>query len=167
MKTALSIAGSDPSGGAGIQADLKAMTLHGVYGMSVITALTAQNTTGVFGIHEVPPEFVRQQLEAVFSDIPPDAVKIGMVASAPLMETIARSLRDYHAPQVVVDPVMVSTSGARLMAPEAVETLRRELLPLAVLVTPNVPEAEILAGMPVRSPEDMEAAGKRIYEAYG
>lgn len=167
MKTALSIAGSDPSGGAGIQADLKTMTLHGVYGMSVITALTAQNTAGVFGIHEVPPEFVRQQLEAVFSDIPPDAVKIGMVASAPLMETIARSLRDYHAPQVVVDPVMVSTSGARLMAPEAVETLRRELLPLAVLVTPNVPEAEILAGMPVRSPEDMEAAGKRIYEAYG
>lgn len=167
MKTALSIAGSDPSGGAGIQADLKTMTLQGVYAMSVITALTAQNTTGVFGIHEVPPSFVGQQLEAVFADIPPDAVKLGMVSSAPLMETIAHHLRAYRAPQVVVDPVMVSTSGARLMEPEAVETLKGALLPLAVLVTPNIPEAEILAGMSIRSPEDMETAGKRIYETYG
>ena len=167
MRTALSIAGSDPSGGAGIQADLKTMTLQGVYAMSVITALTAQNTTGVFGIHEVPPAFVRQQLEAVFDDIPPDAVKIGMVASAPLVETIARCLREYTAPQVVVDPVMVSTSGARLMERSVVDCLKRELLPLAVLLTPNIPEAEILAGMPIRGPEDMEAAGKRIYETYG
>lgn len=162
MKTALSIAGSDPSGGAGIQADLKAMTLHGVYGMSVITALTAQNTTGVFGIHEVPPEFVRQQLEAVFSDIPPDAVKIGMVASAGLVEAIAGRLRFHRAGNIVVDPVMVATSGSALMKTDAVEALTRELFPLAALATPNIPEGEVLSGMSIRSREDMERAAKKI-----
>ena len=120
MKTALSIAGSDCSGGAGIQADLKTMTMNGVYAMSAITALTAQNTTGVSGITECSPEFLKQQIDMIFTDIRPDAVKIGMVASAALIETIAERLRFYQAQNIVVDPVMVATSGARLIAKDAV-----------------------------------------------
>ena len=166
MKTALSIAGSDCSGGAGIQADLKTMTMNGVFAMSAITALTAQNTTGVRGILEVDPEFLAQQIDAVFEDIRPDAVKIGMVASAGLIEMIAQRLRFHQAENIVVDPVMVATSGAKLIEDAAVETLKKELLPLAAVVTPNIPEGEILSGMKISSREDMEKAAKVISETY-
>ncbi len=166
-RTALSIAGSDCSGGAGIQADLKTMLANGVYGMSVITALTAQNTTGVFGVQESTPAFLAQQLDAVFTDIWPDAVKIGMVSSTDLIRVIARALRRYGARGVVVDPVMVSTSGSALMQPEAILTLKEELFPLADLLTPNIPEAEILSGMSIADTRDMEAAAKAIAEDYG
>lgn len=166
MKTALSIAGSDCSGGAGIQADLKTMTMNGVYAMSVITALTAQNTTGVAGILEVSPEFLRQQIDMIFGDIRPDAVKIGMVSSSDLIETIAERLRFYGADKVVVDPVMVATSGSKLMETGAVTTLKEKLLPIATLVTPNIPEAEILSGMEIHTEEDMAAAAKSISDSY-
>ncbi|MBP3699430.1 MAG: bifunctional hydroxymethylpyrimidine kinase/phosphomethylpyrimidine kinase [Oscillospiraceae bacterium] len=161
-KTALTIAGSDCSGGAGIQADLKTMTMNGVYAMSAITALTAQNTTGVRGIQESTPDFLKQQLDAVFEDIYPDAVKIGMVASGELIRVIADRLRHYGAKNVVVDPVMVATSGAALMKTDAVETLIAELLPISTLVTPNIPEAEVLSGMKIEREEDMVAAAKKI-----
>ena len=167
MKTALSIAGTDPSGGAGIQADLKTMTMNGVFAMSAITALVAQNTTGVQEIVEMTPEFLGQQIDAVFEDIPPDAVKTGMVASCGLIEKIAERLRFYRAKNIVVDPVMVATSGDRLISEAAVDTLKTCLLPLAAVVTPNIPEAEILAGMDIRSPESIEAAAKQISDAYG
>lgn len=167
MKTALSIAGSDCSGGAGIQADLKTMTMNGVYAMSAITALTAQNTTGVRAISEVSPEFLKQQIDAVFEDIRPDAVKIGMVSSAKLIGAIAERLRFYQAENIVTDPVMVATSGARLIDEDAVEIIQRELLPMASVVTPNIPEAEILAGCTIRSEADMIAAAKTISERYG
>ena len=127
MKTALTIAGSDSSGGAGIQADIKTMTAHGVYAMSAITALTAQNTTGVTGIMEVPADFLRQQLDMIFTDIRPDAVKVGMVSSSGLIEAIAERLRFYRAENLVVDPVMVATSGSRLLESEALSTLTREM----------------------------------------
>jgi len=161
-KTALTIAGSDCSGGAGIQADLKTMTMNGVYAMSAITALTAQNTTGVRGIQESTPDFLKQQLDAVFEDIYPDAVKIGMVASSELIRVIADRLRHYGAKNVVVDPVMVATSGAALMKTDAVETLIAELLSISTLVTPNIPEAEVLSGMKIEREEDMVAAAKKI-----
>ena len=166
MRTALSIAGSDSSGGAGIQADMKTMSAHGVYAMTAITALTAQNTTGVTGILEVTPEFLSMQLDAVFTDISPDAVKIGMVSSAALIRVIARKLTDYRARHIVVDPVMVATSGSKLIQDEAIDTLKHELLPLAELVTPNIPEAEILSGMEIRCPQDMEQAARAISETY-
>lgn len=167
MVTALTIAGSDPSGGAGIQADIKTMTVHGVYAMSAITALTAQNTTGVTGILEVPPDFLEQQLESIFTDIPPQAVKVGMVSSAPLIRTIARVLAKYRPAHVVVDPVMVATSGSRLLSEEAVSTLKAELLPLAEILTPNIPEAEVLSGRSISSEQDMEAAAAAIGSVYG
>lgn len=167
MKTALSIAGSDSCGGAGIQADIKTMTLNGVYAMSAITALTAQNTTGVRDIMEASPAFLEEQLDAVFEDIFPDAVKIGMVSSAELIRVIAEKLRRYEARSIVVDPVMVATSGARLIQDEAIQTLTEELLPLATVVTPNVPEAEILAGMEIHGKEDMEAAARKIGGSFG
>ena len=167
MRTALSIAGSDSSGGAGIQADLKSMTMNGVFAMSAVTALTAQNTTGVTGIMEVTPEFLKQQIDAVFEDIRPDAVKIGMVSSAGLIETIAERLKIYGAENVVVDPVMVATSGARLIAEEAIATLKEKLLPLATVLTPNIPEAEILAGMSIQNEEDMVKAARLISQTYG
>ena len=166
MKTALSIAGSDCSGGAGIQADLKTMTMNGVYAMSVFTALTAQNTTGVAGILEVSPEFLRQQIDMIFGDIRPDAVKIGMVSSSDLIETIAERLRFYGADKIVVDPVMVATSGSKLMETGAVTTLKEKLLPIATLGTPNIPEAEILSGMEIHTEEDMAAAAKSISDSY-
>ncbi len=166
MKTALTIAGSDCSGGAGIQADLKTMTMNGVYAMSVITALTAQNTTGVRAIEESTPLFLKQQIDAVFEDIRPDAVKIGMVSSCELIRVIAERLRHYDAKNVVVDPVMVATSGSALMKTDAVQTLTEELLPIATLVTPNIPEAEVLSGMAIKTKEDMIAAAKKIAEAY-
>ena len=167
MKTALTIAGSDSSGGAGIQADIKTMTMNGVYAMSAITALTAQNTLGVTGIFEVPPQFLAQQIDAVFQDIRPDAVKIGMVSSSGLIRTIACRLRAHEAENLVVDPVMVATSGARLMEAEAISTLTRELLPMAALLTPNIPEAEVLSGQAIRSQADMQAAAEKISRAYG
>ncbi len=162
MKTALSIAGSDCSGGAGIQADLKTMTMNGVYGMSAVTALTAQNTTGVTGISEVTPDFLAKQIEMIFNDIPPHAVKIGMVASAPLIRVIAEKLRFYKAVNIVVDPVMVATSGSSLLESDAVITMKKELLPLADLVTPNIPEAEVLSGMSIKDKADMEKAAEKI-----
>ena len=167
MKTALTVAGSDCSGGAGIQADLKTMTMNGVYGMSVITALTAQNTVGVRAIQEATPEFLKQQLDAVFEDIFPDAVKIGMVASGELIGVIADRLIHYRAKNVVVDPVMVATSGCALMKAEAVQTLVERLLPLATLVTPNIPEAQVLSGKSIESKEDMLFAAKYIGATYG
>ena len=167
MKTALSIAGSDCSGGAGIQADLKTMTMNGVYAMSAITALTAQNTTGVTGIMEVTPDFLRQQLDMIFTDIRPDAVKIGMVSSSGLIEAIAERLRFYRAENLVVDPVMVATSGARLIESDALSTLTRELLPMAAVITPNIPEGELLSGMKIENEEAMTAAAKKIGDAYG
>ena len=167
MKTALTIAGSDSSGGAGIQADIKTMTLNGVYAMSAVTALTAQNTTGVTGIFEVTPEFLGQQIDAVFADIPPDAVKIGMVSSPELIKVIAEKLREYNAKNIVVDPVMVSTAGSRLMKEEALQTLETELIPLATVITPNIPEAGILSGMKIQSSDGMTAAAKQIGDKFG
>ena len=166
-KTALTIAGSDSSGGAGIQADIKTMTMNGVYAMSAITALTAQNTTGVRAILESTPEFLKQQIDAVFEDIYPDAVKIGMVASSDLVRVIADRLKYYDAKNVVVDPVMVATSGSSLMKTDAVQTLIEELLPLAAVVTPNIPEAQVLSGIEIRTPEDMYAAAKKIGDSFG
>ena len=167
MKTALTIAGSDSSGGAGIQADLKTMTANGVYAMSAITALTAQNTTGVTDILESTPRFLSEQLDAIFTDIFPDAVKIGMVSSAELIAVIAAKLKEYKAENIVVDPVMVATSWAKLLRSDAVEALCRELLPLAAVLTPNIPEAEILSGMAITDAAGMEAAARLISEKYG
>ncbi len=167
MKTALTIAGSDCSGGAGIQADLKTMTMNGVYGMSAITALTAQNTTGVSGILEVSPEFLGEQLDRIFEDIFPDAVKIGMVSSAGLIKVIAQKLRAYGARNIVVDPVMVATSGSKLLATDAVQTLMEQLLPLCTVATPNIPEAEILSGMDIHDADGMLLAAEKIAGAYG
>ena len=167
MKTALTIAGSDSSGGAGIQADLKTMTANGVYAESAITALTAQNTTGVQGIFEVTPEFLGLQLDSIFTDIRPDAVKIGMVSSAGLIGTIADKLTEYKAQNIVVDPVMVATSGSRLISEDAIGALKSRLLPLALILTPNVPEAEVLSDMEIHSAEDMEKAAELISGNYG
>ena len=167
MKTALTIAGSESSGGAGIQADMKTMTANGVYAMSAVTALTAQNTTGVTDILESTPLFLGEQLDAIFTDIFPDAVKIGMVSSAQLILVIADKLKQYGAKNIVVDPVMVATSGAKLLRDDAVEALCRELLPLAAVLTPNIPEAEILSGMTITDAVGMEAAAKLISEKYG
>ncbi len=165
-RTALTIAGSDSSGGAGIQADIKTMLANGVYAMSAVTALTAQNTRGVTGIMEVTPEFLGEQLDNIFTDIRPDAVKIGMVSASPLIRVIAGKLKEYQAENIVVDPVMVATSGAKLISDEAVLALKEELLPMATVLTPNVPEAEVLAGMPVKTEADMETAAKWISETY-
>ncbi|MCD8300651.1 MAG: bifunctional hydroxymethylpyrimidine kinase/phosphomethylpyrimidine kinase [Clostridiales bacterium] len=195
-KTALTIAGSDCSGGAGIQADLKTMMANGVYAMSVITAMTAQNTTGVAAVQESTPEFLRQQLDCVFTDIFPDAVKIGMVSSAELIRVISERLRSYAPKNIVLDPVMVSTSGSRLLRDDAVEVLKTELFPLATVITPNIPEAELLISSyisvrendkparksgnaaenrqasllktgKIRSGKEMEAAAAIIGETYG
>ena len=166
MKTALTIAGSDSSGGAGIQADIKTMQANGVYAMSAITALTAQNTTGVTGIMEVSPEFLEQQLDAVITDIRPDAVKIGMVSSEELIKMISKKLKEYHLENIVVDPVMVATSGSRLISETAIDTLKTQLLPMATVITPNIPEAEVLAEMEIRSEDDMVEAAKKIHEMY-
>ena len=166
MKTALTIAGSDSSGGAGIQADLKTMLANGVYGMSAVTALTAQNTQGVSGILEATPEFLSAQMDAVFQDIRPDAVKVGMVSSAALIAAIARKLREYRAEHVVVDPVMVATSGARLIQEDAVQAMKEELFPLAEVITPNLPELECLSGESVHSKQEMESAAGKLQAMY-
>ena len=166
MKTAVTIAGSDSSGGAGIQADIKTMIANGVYAMSAITALTAQNTTGVTGIMEVTPEFLGEELDNIFTDIYPDAVKIGMVSSGALIEKIADKLKEYQAKNIVVDPVMVATSGAKLISDEAIGTLKKRLLPIASVLTPNIPEAEVLAEMEIHSADDMIEAAKKISDTY-
>ena len=167
MKTALTIAGSDSSGGAGIQADIKTMTANGVYAMSAVTALTAQNTTGVYGILESTPEFLASQLDCIFTDIFPDAVKTGMVSSTGLIQVIADKLKQYQARNIVVDPVMIATSGSRLISEEAVEALKSQLLPLAAVLTPNIPEAEVLSGLTISGSEDMERTAREIGERYG
>ena len=166
MKKVLTIAGSDCSGGAGIQADIKTMTAHKVYAMSVITALTAQNTIGVTGIMEVTPEFLAQQLDSIFTDIRPDAVKIGMVSSSALIQVIAEKLKEYKAKNIVVDPVMVATSGSKLISDDAIETLKTCLMPLSSILTPNIPEAEVLAEMKVETEEEMILAAKKISETF-
>ena len=167
MKTALSIAGSDCSGGAGIQADIKTMTMNGVFAMSAVTALTAQNTMGVYAIQESTPQFLKQQLDAVFSDIFPDAVKIGMVSSKELIEVIAERLEFYNAKNIVVDPVMVATAGSALMKTDAIQTLADRLLPLSAVITPNIPEAQVLSGFEITDKEEMEKAAKHIGDTYG
>ena len=184
MNTALTIAGSDSCGGAGIQADIKTMTMNGVYAMSAITALTAQNTTGVTGIQEVTPEFLQQQIDAVVSDIRPDAVKTGMVSSIPLIKVIASSIKKYGLKSVVVDPVMVATSGAKLISDDAIHTLKKELFPLAAVITPNIPEIEFLletlnfqpdssnlansiSSLKIISEAQMEEAARKIHEEFG
>lgn len=166
MRTALTIAGCDPSGGAGVGADIKTMTANGVYAMSVITALTAQNTLGVTGILETPPEFLQKQLDAVFSDIRPDAVKIGMLPSAAHINVIANTLERRGAANIVVDPVMISTSGSRLMDEDAISTLTERLLPLSTVLTPNIPEGELLAGMKIETHDDMISAARIISGRY-
>lgn len=166
MKTALTIAGSDSSGGAGIQADIKTMTTNGVFAMSAITALTAQNTVGVQGIFEVSPEFLSMQIDSVFSDIRPDAVKIGMVSSAQLISVIADKLMQYNAENIVVDPVMVATSGSKLLNDDAVNIMKDKLLPIATVVTPNIPEAEVLSRREIKSAKDMIDAAAYISETY-
>ena len=167
MKTALTIAGSDPSGGAGIQADMKTMTANGVYAMSVLTSLTAQNTTGVFGILNVEPEFLKQQIDAVFQDIRPDAVKTGMIPTAGLINITAESLSAYGAENIVVDPVMVSTSGSRLIGENVIDIMKSRLLPIASLVTPNIPEAEVLSEIRISSEHEMLEAAEKISLKYG
>lgn len=166
MKTALTIAGSDCSGGAGIQADIKTMITNGVYAMSAITALTAQNTVGVTGIMEVTPDFLSEQLDNIFTDIYPDAVKIGMVSSTALIETIASKLKQYNARNIVVDTVMVATSGAKLISDDAIKALENNLMPIASVVTPNIPEAEVLSGMEIKTEQDMIAAAEYISKTY-
>lgn len=167
MKTALTIAGSDSSGGAGIQADIKTMTAHGVYAMSAVTALTAQNTTGVTEIMEVTSEFIGQQLDSIFTDIYPDAVKIGMVSSAGLIKTISEKLKYYNAQNIVVDPVMISTSGSKLLQDDTIETLKECLFRQAVLLTPNIPEASVLTGISIANEEDMMKAAQIIGDEFG
>ena len=165
MYTALTIAGSDSSGGAGIQADIKTMTANRVYAMSAITALTAQNTTGVTAILNATPEFLGQELDSVFTDIFPDAVKIGMVSERELICVIAEKLKQYQAKNIVVDPVMVATSGARLISEDAIDTLKQELFPLAAVLTPNIPEAEELTSMHIEHADDMIDIARQYYEA--
>lgn len=167
MKTALSIAGSDCSGGAGIQADIKTMLANKVYAMSAITALTAQNTMGVTAIEKVSPAFLGQQLDAIFEDIYPDAVKTGMVASKELIEVIAAKLTFYKAKNIVVDPVMVATSGALLISKDAIKELTAKLFTLATLITPNLKEAEIISGLTIENKEMMLKASKKIYDDFG
>jgi hydroxymethylpyrimidine/phosphomethylpyrimidine kinase len=167
MRKVLTIAGSDSSGGAGIQADIKTITAHKMYAMSAITALTAQNTTGVYGIIEVPPEFVGKQLDCIFTDIYPDAVKIGMVSGSDIIDVIAEKLRQYGAKNIVVDPVMVSTSGGKLISDAAIDSLVAKLLPIATVITPNIPEAEVLCGLKVKDENGMIRAAELLAERFG
>lgn len=167
MKTALTIAGSDSSGGAGIQADIKAMTLNGVFAMSAVTAITVQNTMGVRAVSEVSPEILGGQIDAVFEDIRPDAVKIGMVSSPELIRVIADRLKAHNAQNIVLDPVMVATSGASLSSAPAVKAMAEKLFPIATLITPNIPEAEVLSVMKIENEEDMISSAGMIYENYG
>ena len=162
MRSVLTIAGSDSSGGAGIQADIKTIAAHRLFAQSAITALTAQNTTGVYGVFDVPPDFVARQIDVVFDDIRPDAVKIGMVSSASIVEVIADALKRHEARNIVVDPVMVATSGSSLASNDAVVALRELLMPMAEVVTPNLPESQVLFGAEITTPEEQEAAARAI-----
>lgn len=164
MKKVLTIAGSDTCGGAGIQADLKTFSAHGTFGMSVITAVTAQNTQGVFGVEDISPEIIKKQIEVIFDDISVDGVKIGMVSKTITIKTIAETLAKYPVKNLVVDPVMVSKSGYHLLAPEAKAALIKYLLPMATVVTPNLPEAEVITGIKTSSIEDMKKAAEEIYK---
>ena len=166
MKKVLTIAGSDSSGGAGIQADIKTITAHKMYAMSAITALTAQNTTGVYGISEVSPKFVAQQIDCIFNDIRPDSVKIGMVSSSAIIETIVQKLKEHKAENIVVDPVMVATSGSKLISDEARDTLINKLLPIATVITPNIPESEVLCGFEIKDEDGMVRAAEKIAESF-
>lgn len=166
MKKVLTIAGSDSSGGAGIQADIKTMTMHRVYAMSAITALTAQNTTGVRSIYPVTPDFLKQQIDAVFEDIRPDAVKIGMVSSAELAEVIVERLVFYKAENIVTDPVAIATSGSSLSTSGAYKVIKEKLFPISTVITPNIPEAELISGMKIDAPDDMVKVSKYISEKY-
>lgn len=166
MKKLLTIAGSDPSGGAGIQADLKTFAAHGHYGMSVITSLTAQNTMGVKAIHTIPVDFFDQQLCAVLEDIQPDAVKIGMVGSAELLAVVVKRLKQFQIQKLVVDPVMVSTSGHALIQEDALQMMKQQLLCMADIITPNLAEAQVLSGMSIQNKADMEQAGRALKEMY-
>ena len=167
MKTVLTIAGSDSSGGAGIQADIKTMTVNGVYAMSAITALTAQNTTGVRAIMEVTPDFLAKQLDAVFEDIFPDAVKIGMVSSSALINVIADKLTQYKAKNIVADPVMIATSGSALIKTDAVKMLTERIFPIATVITPNIPEAQALSGLDIKNKDEMQKAAEKIFGEFG
>jgi hydroxymethylpyrimidine/phosphomethylpyrimidine kinase len=167
LKKILSIAGSDCSGGAGIQADIKTITAHKMYAMSVITALTAQNTTGVYGVFEATPDFVAQQMDAIFTDIVPDAVKIGMVSNKEIIEVIAEKLQQYDATNIVLDPVMISTSGSKLLKDDAIETLISKLMPIATVITPNILEASCLCGFDIVTKEDMQKAAINIAKGFG
>lgn len=164
VKKVLTIAGSDSSGGAGIQADLKTMSAHNVFGMSVITAVTAQNTKGVFGVYDVEPEFVGKQIDAVFDDIVPDAVKIGMVSNVEIIKVIIKYLENYKPKYIVLDPVMVSTSGCMLLNDDAMDILVNGLIPMATVITPNIPEAEVLSDVKIEDVNDMVTAAKKIFE---
>ncbi len=166
IKTALTIAGSDSSGGAGIQADIKTMTCNGVYAMSAITALTAQNTTGVTAIQEVSPDFLKEQIKDVVTDIFPDAVKTGMVSSSALIRIIAESIKEFNLKNIVVDPVMVATSGAKLISNDAIETLEKELIPLSTVITPNIPEAQVLSGTKITTEKEMQEAAELISKKF-
>lgn len=166
MKTAVTIAGSDSGGGAGIQADIKTMITNGVYAMSAVTALTAQNTTGVQGVFEVPPEFLAMQLDSIFTDIRPDAVKVGMIVSTEQVSVIAEKLQKYQAENIVIDPVMMSTSGTKLINDNAIDLLKEKLFPMASVITPNIPEAGILSGIQIETSEDMKRAVRIISEKY-
>ena len=162
LKTALTIAGSDCSGGAGIQADLKTFSANGVFGMSVVTAVVAENTCRVLSIHDVPPKMIQEQITAVFEDIPPDAVKVGMLSGAETMKAVAESLRQYRSQHVVIDPVMVAKGGCSLMQQEALDTLKKEILPLCEVLTPNIPEADTLVGWKLRTKEDLRESCRQI-----
>lgn len=162
MKSVLAIAGTDPSGGAGIQADTKTITVHKVFATNVITSLVAQNTTGVFDILDIPIEFIKAQLKAVFDDIYPDAVKIGMVSSVDIINTLAETLKEYKAAHIVLDPVMVSTSGSKLLKDDAITALKEKLFPLAEIITPNIREAQVLCGYKIKSKEKMVQAAEDI-----
>lgn len=163
MKKVLTIAGSDSSGGAGIQADLKTFSAHGVFGMSVITAVTAQNTQGVFAVQDMTPEIIASQLDAIFTDIDVDAVKIGMVSQIDTIKIIAEKLKQYKPKHIVLDPVMVSKSGYDLLSPDAKEALIQELIPLATVITPNLPEAEVITGRNISTIKEMEEAAIQIH----
>jgi len=164
MKKVLTIAGSDSCGGAGIQADLKTFSAHGVFGMSVITAITAQNTQGVFAVQDITPEMIQKQIEVIFEDISVDAVKIGMVSKTETIQTIAETLKAYNVKNLVLDPVMVSKSGFHLLQLEAKEALIKNLLPMATIITPNLPEAEVITGFEISTVEAMEKAAKAIHD---
>ncbi|ROR29374.1 hydroxymethylpyrimidine/phosphomethylpyrimidine kinase [Mobilisporobacter senegalensis] len=166
MKKILTIAGSDCSGGAGIQADIKTITAHKMYAMSVVTALTAQNTTGVYGVFDMTPEFVEKQLDAIFTDIIPEAVKIGMVSNKEIIEIMSRKLEEYKISNIVLDPVMISTSGSKLLSDDGMKALIDRLFPIASIITPNIPEASCLSGLQIHTKKDMELAAIEIGKNY-